>query len=563
MKSKEIKTTILILTVTVAALSIYGASGKAQEEEWPDTTGDSCTDIIVGRNASSDGSVITSHTGCCDECRVHVIPAMTFPKGAKAPVYYGLQDSRTPLNHYGEVLGYIPQVERTYAYFHTGYPQMNEHQLAIGESTLSQKDELKVDRNTGRQIMTIEQAQLFALQRCKTAREAVELITSLIDEYGFLPSCGPESEALCIADPSEAWVLEVFSVGTEWEPGRGEPGAIWAAQRVPDDHVTIVPNWSIIKEIDLSDPDNFMASSNYMQVAIDHGWYNPDSGEPFIWQDAYSPLPREWAVNRFWLFFSTVAPNLKEWPDKRLTTVHKGYDAYHQYLEPLSIYPFSVKPEKKMSVQDVIAFQRSVFAGTIYDMTSDTDWLVPDGRGGMKKSPLTTPFPTRDMRELLDITWRRNVSRGGYGMVAQLRGWLPAPIGGVYWFYLDNQHVSTYVPIYAGVQEISPLYKTWDPDRFSEDSARWAIDFVDNLLYLKWQEAIQDLQKLRDPLEGRFFEEQSTIDQKALELFDTNPELARQFLTDYTRSSMEEIVKMYRELRILLISRYTNNKQGS
>ena len=539
-------------------LAISG-SEKNESEYFPV---DSCTDIIVGKDASVDGSVITSHTGCCPECRVHVVPAQTFKKGTQAPVYYGLQDVKKPLHEYGKVIGHIPQMEKTYAYFHTGYPQMNEHQLAIGESTLSQRDELKVDYGWGKQIMTIEQAQLFALQRCKTAREAIKLITSLVEKYGFLPSCGPESEALCIADTEEAWVLEVFSVGPDWDPENGKPGAIWAAQRVPDDHITVVPNWSIIKEIDLTKPDEFMASENYMQVAIEHGWYDPKSGKPFIWQEAYAPIPREWAINRFWLFYSTFAPHFKEWPNKKLTTPFSGYNAYHQYLESLSYYPFSVKPEKKLSVQDVIAFQRSVFEGTIYDMTADTDWMVPDGKGGLKLSPLATPFPTKDMRELLDITWRRMVSRGGYGMVAQLRGWLPAPIGGVYWFYLDNQHVSTYAPIYAGVQEISSLYKTYDPDRFSEDSARWAIDFVDNLLYLKWQEAMKDLRSVRDPLEAGFFEEQSSIDAKALALYKKNQKQAKEFLTDYTRKRMEKIVQMYRDLRFSLITKYTNNKQG-
>jgi len=523
---------------------------------------DACTDVVVGRLASQDGSVITSHTDACDECRVHVVPAKTYKKGTMAPVYYGLQNVKKPLHEYGEIIGYIPQVEKTYAYFHTGYSHMNEHQLAIGESTMSQKEELEVDRNTGKQIMTIEQVMVFALQRCKTAREAIRLITSLLEKYGFLPSCGPESEALCIADPQEAWVLEVFSVGSGWTPESGELGALWAAQRVPDDHVTIVPNWSIIKEIDLGKPDEFMASENYRQVAIDHGWYDPESGKPFVWQEVYSPIPREWAVSRFWLFYSTVAPNFREWPKKELSNPYKGYDAYHQYLEAISIYPFSVKPERKLSVQDVIAFQRSVFEGTIYDMTADFDWYVPDGKGGMRKSPLATPFPTRDMRELLDITYRRMVSRGGYGMVAQCRSWLPDPIGGVYWFYLDNQYVSTYVPIYAGVAEISPLYSTYDPDTFSETSARWAIDFVDNLLYLKWQEAIKDVCAVRDSLEGGFFKDQTSIDAEALTLYKRSPKQAERFLTDYTRESMEKTVTMYKHLRELLISKYTNNKQG-
>lgn len=555
----RIKGIIFTLALTAIITMFLGHSGMT---EAPPVNRDTCTDIIVGKNASVDGSVITSHTGCCPECRVHVVPSQTFKKGSNAPVYYGLQDVKKPLHEYGKIIGYIPQVEKTYAYFHTGYPHMNEHQLAIGETTLSQKDELKVDIKNGRQIMTIEQAMLFAIQRCKTAREAIKLITSLVEKYGFLPSAGPESEALCIADPKEAWVLEVFSVGPDWDPASGELGAIWAAQRVPDDHVTVVPNWSIIKEIDLTKPDYFMASKNYMQVAIDHGWYAPESGEPFIWQEAYSPTPREWAISRLWLFYTTVAPNYKEWPEKKLTTPFKGYDAYHQFLEPLSIYPFSVKPEKKLSVQDVIAFQRSVFEETIYDMTADVDWLVPDGRGGMVKSPLTTPFPTKDMRELLDITWRRMVSRGGYGMVAQLRDWLPACIGAIYWFYLDNQYVSTYVPIYAGVQEISPLYKTYDPDKFSDDSARWAIDFVDNLLYLRWQEAIKDLWAVRDPLEAEFFGKMPSIDAKALELYKKEPKLAREFLTDLTKKRMEQIVQMYRDLRKLLITRYTNNRLG-
>ncbi len=550
------------LKLYIAAFLLFPVIYLSSKDSEYDKTHDGCTDIIVGKLASVDGSVITSHTGCCSECRVHVVHGRKYKKGAKAPVYYGLQDVKKPLNEYGKILGYIPQVEKTYTYFHSGYSHMNEHQLAIGESTLSQKDELKVDITTGKQIMTIEQAMVFALQRCRRAREAIRLITSLVDKYGFLPSCGPESEALCIADPEEAWVLEVFSVGPDWSPESGKPGAIWAAQRVPDDHVAIVPNWSIIKEIDPNDHENFMVSENYMQVAIDHGWYDPKSGEPFIWQKAYSPTPREWAISRLWLFYSTVAPNLKDWPNRKLTNPYRGYDSYHQYIEDISIYPFSVKPDKKLSVRDVIDFQRSIYEGTIYDMTADIDWFVPDKNGNLKKSPLATPFPTRDMRELLDITYRRMVSRGGYGMVAQCRSWLPDPVGGVYWFYLDNQYVSTYVPIYAGVQQIADSYKEYDPDHFSDTSARWAIDFVDNLLYLKWQEAIKDLRKLRDPLEDKFFNDQPEIDSKACDLYKKDERVAKNFLTEYTNSCMDSVVAMYRKLRYLLISKYTNNKQG-
>jgi len=485
-----------------------------------------------------------------------VVPAQIFKTGERAPVYWGMQNVRKPFGPpYGEILGYIPQVEKTYAYFHTGYPQMNEYQLAIGENTMRQRDELKPFRgrsrshhpSSGGQIMTIEQAQLFALQRCKTAREAIKLISTLVEQYGFLPSAGMcGSESLCIADPNEAWVFEVFSVGPDWTPECGKLGAIWAAQRVPDDHITIAPNYSIIKEIDINSPD-FMASKNYKQVAIDNGWYDPASGKPFIWQEAYSSPLEKGHNNRLWLFYTTFAPNFKKWPKKEDSLP--------------SDFPFSVKPEKKLSVQDVMAFQRSVFEGTTFDMAEAPGWLVRDSEGNPVKSPLTTPFPTLPMRELLDIEWNRPVSMGGYGMIAQLRSWLPDPIGGVYWFYLDNQYASTYIPIYAGVQRVSLLYKNWDPDNYSEHSARWAIDFVDNLLYLRWQDAVKDLRSARDPIEAEFFSSQPSIESEALDLFKKDPDLAKQFLTDITVSRMEKIVEMYHKLRDLLICKYSNNNQ--
>jgi len=550
----KIKWFSVMVGMLLLVLELFSLVKSNSDQSTPDyvctnqnfSEGIGCTDIMVGRYVSADGSVMTSHTGCADECRIHVVPAQTFPKGAMAPVYWGIIDLKESIYDYGRVISQIPQVEKTYAYFHSGYPHMNEHQLAIAETTISQKNELKVYYPVARQIMTIEQAMLFALQRCKRAKEALALITKLVEKHGFLPSTGGDGEALCIADPHEMWVLEIFSVGRQWKPESGKLGAVWAAQRVPDDQIMIVGNASRIREIDLSQPEYFMASDNYKQVAIDYGWYDPASGKPFIWQEAYAPPPTEGCMNRIWLFHKTFAPHLKK---------------YHTF-DPISYYPFSIKPEKKVSVQDVIAFQRSVFEGTIYDMTADLDWLVPDGQGGFIKSPLTTPFPTQDMRELLDITWHRNVSQGGYGMVAQLRNWLPGPIGGVYWVYQDNQYVSTYVPIYAGVEEISPLYKTYDSDKFSDESARWAIDFVDNLLYLKWQEAIKDLMAVRDPLETGFFTNQEAIDNKALALFKKNPESARKFLTNYTKSCMEKVVEAYRKLRYQLISKYTNNKQG-
>ena len=146
-------------------------------------------------------------------------------------------------------------------------------------------------------------------------------------------------------------------------------------------------------------------------------------------------------------------------------------------------------------------------------------------------------------------------------MVAQLRSWLPDSIGGVYWLYLDNQYMSTYVPIHAGVQEITPYYQTYDPEEFSEDSARWLIDFVDNLLYLRFQDAMEDVRAERDPLEASFFSTQEEVEKKALELYQKSPEEAEAFLTDQARIRMEKVVELYRKLRNQLITKYTNNKE--
>jgi dipeptidase len=524
-----------------------------------------CTVIGVGRLASIDGSVITSHTDCCSECRIQVIPRRAYPKGSLAPVHWGMvyfgndDDRRSlPLGDFGKVIGHVPQVEKTYAYFHTGYSQMNERQLAIGESTCLQRPELDVPYVEGvtRQIMTIEQAQVFALERCATAREAVRLIASLVEKYGFLPSCGG-SEALCIADPRELWVMEIFSVGPEWTPESGKPGAIWAARRVPDDHVVVISNYVRIREIDLKNPD-ILASPNYIKEAMDRGWYDPKSGKPFIWQEAYAPTIREGNLSRLWLIYSTVAPSWKAWPKRALNDAAGPGTLYAQPIEGAEFYPFSVKPDKKLGVRDVIAFQRSTFENTIYDMTRDPAWLVPNG-GKLEKSVMATPFLAPEMERVLRIRHHRTIATEGYGMVAQLRSWLPDAVGGIYWYYMDNPFVSAYVPVYAGVADVADSYKTYDYAAYSENSARWAIDFVEKLMLLRWQSAVKDLHEARDPLEDGFFAEQAAVDAKAQELAGKDARAAVQYLTDLTVSRMEKIVKLFRELRNKLLTKYSGD----
>jgi dipeptidase len=212
-----------------------------------------CTVIVAGKKATADGSVMISHTDTGPDSRIFRVAAKTFKSGEKAPVYWGIQDADRALDDDGKVIGYIPQVEKTYAYFQSAYSHLNEYQLGIAESTTAQRDELIVTLETGKQIMTIEQAMIFALQRYKKASEATRFIGELMTKYGFLPSSGDGSETLVIADTEEAWVFEVFGVGPGWTPESGKPGAIWAAQRMGDDQAAMIPNWSIIKEINVAD----------------------------------------------------------------------------------------------------------------------------------------------------------------------------------------------------------------------------------------------------------------------------------------------------------------------
>jgi len=527
------------------------------------TSSRACTIIGVGRLASVDGSVIVSHTDCGPDSRIRVVPGQTYKPGEQAAVYWGLQDPRQPLDGPTEILGYIPQVAKTYTYFRSAYSHMNEHQLGIAESTTAQKSELDTEKGKCEQIMTIEAAQIFALQRCRTAREAVRLIGDLMTTYGFLCSSGG-SEALCIGDPREVWILEVFGVGPEWKKAGGKPGAIWAAQRLPDDHVTMIPNWSIIKEIQPQNKDEFMTSANYLQEAVDRGWYDPQSGKPFVWQEAYTPLPQEYATGRFWLFYSTYTPHLADWPERKLSgDPLQPINPYRQYVEPLSLYPFSAKPERKLSVRDVIDFQRSVFEGTIYDMSEDPNWLVPAAEGGYAKSPLATPFPSHDLRLLLKLTNRRPVARhrGHYGMVCQLREWLPDAIGGVYWVYLDNPYFSPYVPIYAGVTETAECYQIYHPDHYSDQSARWTIDFVDNLAGLRFQKAIEVVRSARDPWEAQIFSRQDSIETEAAKRYKKNSHAGRAFLTRYCEDLQRQVPVLFIRLRETLISQFTNNRE--
>jgi len=277
---KFLKKYSLYLLIFLVSVSVSVSTQTGEDGTWF-PFGDlaefgSCTSIMVGHLASVDGSVITSHS--CDgnyRTWVRIEPGQEFAEGAKTKIYGGLLHNEFAGDlRRVEVKGEIPQVRETYTFLNTAYPCLNEKQLAIGETTIGGRRELRNSEG----IFLIEEIQRMMLQRTTTAREAIKLAGELIKEYGYCDF----GECLTIADPKEVWQFEVFGQGPL------EIGGVWAAQRVPDDHCGVSANIPRIGKLDLDNPDYFMASENVFQVAQDMGWWDPESGEEFVFWKAYS-----------------------------------------------------------------------------------------------------------------------------------------------------------------------------------------------------------------------------------------------------------------------------------
>lgn len=496
----------------------------------------SCTDIVVGKAASTDGSVMTSHTidGRYDS-RIQIIPAQDHESDEMAAVYENIV--------YGDhkdliKLGEIPQVDHTYKYFHGAYPYANEYQLIIGETTLSGAKETS---NSEEAIMTIEQLEIFALQRTKTAREAVKLMGKLAEEYGYRESCYL-GECLTVTDPNEAWVFEVFGVGPLWTKDSGESGAVWAAKRVPDDHVTVVPNYSRIREID-PDSEDMMVSDNYIEVAEKLGIYDSNSDQTFYWNEVYGDVKGDTSL-RLWRVYSELAPS-QEW----------DYNKAHQY-------PFSIKADKKLSVHDVIDMFRDTSENSPYDMEEDEAWYYEDSEGNMKKSVYATPQLDGEMRDLLGIDYYRPIARYycSYFFVSQARDWLPDEIGGVIWIGLDNPENSPFIPMYIGTEDVPVSWKTLNRDKFDRNSAWWAFARVDDFVNMRYGELKDDVDSVLNPMQEHIFGLQSKIEEKAKVLNITEGEKAvKKLLTQHTKSLMHWTENRYWELGDNLYYQLNNN----
>ena len=515
----------------------FAASSAAPDAQAGDAARpEGCTVIMVGRNASRDGSVMTTHT--CDNGATdwtwRRIPAADHKSGEMRRIHHincwnawppdqGLKWDRAFID--GATGVEIPQAPHTYGYFVGNFGYMNDVQLSIGESTIGSR--LKLENMTATPKLDITMLTILAMERCKTAREAIRFMGGISERYGF--GFTDFGEMLAVADPQEVWVFEIMPVGPLWTPESGKPGCVWAAQRVPDDHVAICPNESRIGEMNLSDKDNFLASPNAVSLAVEQKWFDPRGGRPFNWRRAYwdregSALSTQGGRVRLWRFFNLVAPSLKIGPET------SNLD-----------YPLTVKPERKLSVYDVMALTRDKCEGTIFDPARGL-------QGGAFSNPNFLPSGFEVDGKKYGTPRVISVNRAEYVTVTQARAWLPDPIGGIVWLAWGAQDTSCFFPLYTGIKEIPRSFEIGDHWIVDRQSARWAFDYVESMCNIAYAPAIAVVREEQKKWEIPFIERTPMIDQNALTLYKKDPAAAKAFLTDYCLTNANAVVDRWWKL---------------
>ena len=502
----------------------------AQNEE---LVGANCTSIMVGRKASADGSVITSHT-CDSKYRTWVTmePAADHKEGTMHKVYKGTMHTQTPESMEGMVLvGEIPEVAHTYAYMNTSYPCMNEKQLAMGESTFSGPDTL-VNENG---MFLIEELQRIALQRCDNARSAILLIGQLIKEYGY----GDGGECITIADKREVWQMEILGEGPD------KIGGIWVAQRVPDDEVAVSCNVARIGKINRKDKDHFLASDNIEEVALKYGLW--DGKGDFVWWKAFpsSYSGKKNFKEREWYIFNELAPDLK-------------LDFNADEL------PFSVKPAEKVDVRKVMELFRANYEGSeLLDQTS----ALKITRNRKQKDgttitdtivcPNANPWMDGNERALYNalkpgtITFYRGIAMSwcSYSTIIQCREWLPDEIGGLCWFSLENPGQSPRIPIYAGETKMPAGFNICGHFGYNENAALWHYRKANKLAQVRWGYTKDIMLKNILRYEDKAFEELPALEDKVAKMLKKDQKeeavkLLNQYTSDFagaTRQTWQEM----------------------
>lgn len=484
-----------------------------------------CTNFIISKGASVDGSVMITYTADSHTLygELYYKPARDYPAEAITDVIEW--DT-------GKRLGSIPQVRHTYSVV----GNMNEFQVALGETTYGGRDELQHQKDA---VIDYGSMMYLALQRSKSAREAIKVMTDLIAQYGY----ASEGESISVSDKNEAWIFEIIG------KGEGQKGALWVARRIPDGYICGHANQARITEFPLNDPENCLYAPDVITFARSKGWFD-GKDEEFSFSDIYNPVSFTGAracEARVWAMFNHLNDNMAPYEDYAMGKLEKGKWGYTTNRMPLW-----VKPDRKVSVYDVMNLTRDHFEGTKMDMTKDI------GAG-----PYTCPYRWRPMSFKIDsatYVMERAVStqQTGFVFVAQSRSWLPDPIGGIFWFGVDDTYTTVFNPMYCGITKVPESYAEGNGSiiKYSSTSAFWAFNWVSNWAYTRYSYMIKDIQKVQKELETRYIGETSKIDQEALTLYKTDKAKAREYITNYSVETGNGTVKRWKELGEYLLVKY-------
>lgn len=482
---------------------------------------EACTNLLVSKGASADGSTMITYNADAGGFmeRLYFSPAAEHGPNDSLEVYEW--DT-------GKYLGKIKQVPKTLQVV----GNMNEKQVSIGETTFTGRKELK--DSTG--IIDYGSLMFITLQRAKTAREAIKIMTDLVAEYGYYST----GESFSVADPNEVWILEMIGKGP------GNTGALWAARKVPDGYVCAHANQARIREVPRNDKENCLYNPEIFEFAKEKGWYKPDSAD-FSFADIYCPLDPGgvlYCEGRVWSLFRRCAPSLNLSPD------------YYRAVKGAEPYPLFIKPDKKVSVQDVISLMRDHFEGTDYDMTK-----------GIAAGPYGCPYRWKPLQwkvegdTVTNYGWGRPIStqQTAFAFVSQMRSQYPDPIGGVFWYGVDDNYSNVYIPLYCCMNRVPKAFNTGSIKDFTLESAFWVFNLVANIAYTKYSFVIEDIQKVQKEIEDRFHHNQEYIDKTALAIMkNDSAEAAIEFLSDYSVSQSEITTDRWRDLWKYIVVKYND-----
>ena len=507
------------------------------QESLEDSPRLSCTSIMVGRLASTDGSVITSHT--CDSWYrtwMQWVPAADYPRDTTMAIYDGRLHTENPLSMQGvTVKGNIPQVSHTYRFLDTAYPCLNEKQLGIGETTISGRDTLRNKQG----MFMIEELARIALERCSTARDAIRLMGSLVKQYGY----GDSGECLTIADKNEVWIFEVFGEGPK------KIGGVWAAVRIPDDEIAVSANISRIDKLDLSDADHYMASENVFEVAKRLKLW--DGKSEFSFWRAYSGgnyfgETKNYSVREFFIM-NELAPSA-------------------HLCDTVENLPLSVRPDKKVSAEQVMRLLGSYYEGTPQNLSfrhkipnpkrKDKDGKLVENEPDSIVSPFSNPWMRPDeinMYYAMGDSVMKNIRTVSvpwcaYSTVIQLRSWLPDEVGGVAWVTLDNPGESPRFPIFSGTTELPMMLGICGQHVDRDDAALWHYRKANRLATVRWGTYRKQLEPLRDYFIEKGQRELPFVEQTWQQLRQQDEKQAEQMLNGYTADFFGATIARWDEL---------------